>query len=125
MITECAWCGKKIRNTRKAIIRTTPNGSVAYFCSRKCNRTAQEFEKWAVKVERELGSKWLEVYVILIDFHFRFLIRGREIKCENCLDYISGVCKGGDNPFECFFHKVKVAKEMGMRPSDMISFVGF
>ena len=120
MITKCAWCEKTIWNRRKAIVLSA-NEEVEYFCSKRCMRNAQKLERYVKKVRKELGEGWEEVYAILFGIHLQ---GERKIKCENCLDYIEGVCKGGEgiDPFHCFFKKVKEAKEAGLKPDDIISF---
>jgi len=114
---KCALCGKKIRNVKKAIKRLVPkNGKIAYFCSERCNRIAQRLEEYVARIDRELGDEWDNVFAIYLEWFFQ----GREPKCENCINYIEGRCKGGVEPFECFFRKMKRAKEAGLGPDDVV-----
>jgi len=114
---KCALCGKKIRNIKKAEKRlVSKNGKITYFCSERCNRIAQRFEEYDARIDRELGDEWSGVFAIYLDT----LFQGREPRCENCINYIEGRCRGGEDPFECFFRKLKRAKEGGLKPNQMI-----
>ena len=118
MIIRCAWCERRIRQTRKAI-SASRDGRVEFFCSKECSQYAQKLDRYVAKVRREVGEEdWGEVYAILLCAHFQ---RRKSIECKNCLDYIQGRCEGGEDPFECFFRKVKKAKEMGLTPDDIVS----
>ena len=118
MIVRCAYCGKRIRQTRKAISASN-GGKVEFFCSEECFQYAQKLDRYVAKVRREVGEEdWGEVYAILFGFHFQ---RRKPIECKNCLDYIQGRCEGGEDPYECFFKKVKRAKEIGLKPDDIVS----
>ena len=118
MIIRCAWCGKRIRQTRKAI-SVSKDGEAEFFCSKECFQYAQRLDEYVAKVRRELGEEdWGEVYAILFGIHFQ---ERKAVECKNCLDYIQGECEGGEDPYECFFRKVKEAKEVGLKPDDIVS----
>ena len=40
-----------------------------------------------------------------IIWHIHFTRRPDKAKCEDCLDYLSNLCKGGKNPLECMREK--------------------
>ena len=112
---KCALCGKKIRNVKRAV-KGNVSGKLVFFCSETCKRIAERTEEYVMKVEREVGEEWCGIFTIYLDM----LFQGREPKCENCINYVEGRCKGGVEPFECFFRKVKRAKEGGLKPDDII-----
>jgi len=112
---KCTFCKKRIRNARNAT-KGIINGKITYFCSEACAKLAEKIAEYVPKVERELGYEWIRVYLALVAIH----IEKRVPKCENCLDYILGICEGGVEPFECFFRKLKKAKEAGMGLHDII-----
>ena len=80
------------------------------------HRLTESRAQWIRRLRSKLNDGTIDP--LLWGMHFR--LTETYVQCRDCADFEIGVCKGGQDPIECFEDSTRISKESG-RPSVFMS----